>query len=167
MQFGIGISIPQNFNDLNDVDTTGVLNDYIIHYDAATSKWTAKMDTGVTTVYDAIGFSIVSDRVISTGSKGFRSVPFNCNIVGWRLVTDTNSSNSIKISIQKTTNYSVYDEIISTEIDKPQLTDTKDMEDFTLNNWDINVATSEILRFTIDTVLNVKQVHFFLYIASV
>lgn len=166
MQFGVGISLSQTLNNLSDVDTAGVTDGYIIHYDNATSTWLATADTGTTTVYDVIGFSVLSGRVITTGSKAFREIPFNCTISGWKLVADTSTSNSLKISIQKTTDYSSYDEVISQEIDKPQLTNAKSAEDFTLSNWDLTTTKDEILRFTIDSISNVKQLHFFLTIAS-
>ncbi len=159
MQFGVGISLAQNLNDLTDVNTAGVADNYIILYNSNTGLWEA-----VNGSQDVIGFFVISGNEITTGPKTFREVPFDCNIIGWKLVVDTVTSNTLKVSIQKTTDYTIFTEVITTENDKPQINNLKSAEDFSLENWNTTITKDEILRFTIDTSSNVKQMHFFLTI---
>ena len=74
-------------------------------YDDATDTWSYVTGYGSVTVNQAnktiaIGITIDgSGSAITTGSKGFRTIPDAATIVGWQIVTD--QSGSIVFDIKK------------------------------------------------------------------
>jgi len=95
---------------------------------------------------------------ITTGQKGYVSVPFDCTITGWTLVAD--QSGSIVIDVWKDTyaNFppTVADTIAGTE--KPTLSSVQKNEDSNLTTWTTAIAAGDVIGFNVDSASTVTRV---------
>lgn len=103
-----------------------------------------------------------SGSAISTGVKGFISVPFACTIKKWRLLsTDASATaGSIVIDIWKDT-YANYPPTVADTITaaaKPTLSAVNKNEDTTLTGWTTSISAGDILGFNVDSAATVTRV---------
>lgn len=97
---------------------------------------------------------------ITTGSKGFVTVPFDCKVVGWYLLGD-NVDNSIEIDIHHESGFPTPPALPSTLTiagsELPTLDQDGSNLDLTLTTWTTQVlAQGDILEFIVDSVANTK-----------
>ncbi len=94
---------------------------------------------------------------ISTGVKGYISIPFDCTIVGWILVADV--SGSIVIDVWKDTyaNHppTVADTITST--DKPTISSALKGQNLALSAWTIAVQKGDVIGFNVDSCTTITK----------
>lgn len=100
--------------------------------------------------------------VITTGIKGFISVPFAGTITKWRILsTDPLSlAGNIVIDIWKDI-YTAYPPTVADTITaaaKPTLSAVNKNESSTLTGWTVAVAAGDVLGFNVDSVGTVKKV---------
>lgn len=103
---------------------------------------------------------IIGDGInaITTGNKGFISVPYACTITGVTMLSDV--IGAITIDIWKDT-YANYPPTVSDTITasaKPALSSTQKYTDTTLTGWTKAIAAGDILVFNVDSASTVKQV---------
>lgn len=112
---------------------------------------------------DAIGISIDGGGIVlSTGSKGYREIPYNCTIVGWTLVSD--QTGSIQIDVKKA-NYAGFPTTSSIAgSEKPTLSASQKNTDQSLTTWTVSLSQGDILEFYIDSASSVTKIQLFLKI---
>jgi hypothetical protein len=97
--------------------------------------------------------------VISTGVKGYITVPFSGTITGWTLTAK--ESGSIVIDVWKDTydNFppTVADTIAGSE--KPTLSSAQKNQDLTLSSWTTSVTAGDIIGFNVDSATTVTRVN--------
>ncbi len=160
---------------LNGVlQTKGASNDYtltgaIITYNSAPPDGSTHVVIyGLTdgTVNSAnvtsLGFTIDGGgSAITTGVKGYLSVPFACTINSWVILAD--QSGSIVIDLWKDTlaNFppTIADTITGSE--KPTLSSATNNTDTNLTTWNTTVAEGDIIAFKVDSATTVTRVQVF------
>jgi hypothetical protein len=137
--------------DANDTMTEDAkLIGVTIHYNATTVNYDGQL--GIT--IDGAG------SAISTGSKGFLRVPYDCTITAAQLLAD--QSGSIVIDVLKDTyaNFpptdSPSDSICASAL--PTLSSSQKSEDTTLTGWTTSVTKGDILSFIVDSASTVTRV---------
>jgi len=104
--------------------------------------------------------------VISTGLKGFTTIPYSGTITGWQLFAD--QSGSIVIDVWKDVYASfpptVADTITGSE--KPTLSSVQNNQDLTLTTWTTAVATNDILAINVDSASTVTRCTLVIYITK-
>jgi hypothetical protein len=93
---------------------------------------------------------------ITTGSKGYLEIPFNCTITGWTILAD--KSGSIVVDVKKCT-YSAFPTTSSIAgSEKPTLSSAQKAQDLSLTTWTTSIANGDILEFVVDSVATVTRV---------
>lgn len=116
-------------------------------------------NTGDQTIFGIIGITIDGGgSAITTGVKGYVSIPYACTINSWVLLAD--QSGSIVIDVWKDTlaNYppTVADTIAGTE--KPTLSAATNNTDTSLSTWTTSVSAGDIIGFNVDSASTVTRV---------
>jgi len=119
--------------------------------------------TGSTGPTSAITAAIVfttsnGTSVLSTGVKGYISVPFAATITEWTLLADV--SGSIVIDIWKDT-YANYPPTVADTITasaKPTISSSTKGQSSTLTGWTTSISAGDTLGFNIDSVSSIKNV---------
>lgn len=100
---------------------------------------------------------------ITTGIKGYVTVPYGMTITGWDILADT--SGSIVVDVWKDTyaNYppTVADTIAGSE--KPTLSTATKNQDASLSTWTTSVTAGDIIGFNVDSATTVTRVHVIIY----
>jgi hypothetical protein len=99
---------------------------------------------------------------ITTGVKGFLSVPFACTITGWTLLSTDGSatSGSIVIDVWKDV-YASYPPTVADTITasaKPTLSSANKNTSTTLTGWTTAIAAGDVLGFNVDSATTVTKV---------
>jgi hypothetical protein len=103
--------------------------------------------------------------VISTGSKGFVQVPFNCTAIGWTLLADQEGSAVVDVKSQTVTTWpaSSTTTISITASNKPTLATNKIARGF-CNGWTTAISEGDLLEFVVNSVATITrltlQIHF-------
>jgi hypothetical protein len=96
---------------------------------------------------------------ITTGVKGYLTIPFACTINEWTLLAD--QSGSIVVDIWKDT-YANYPPLVADSITasaKPTITTATKGQSSTLTGWTTTIAAGEVLAFNVDVgVTSVQRV---------
>ena len=105
-----------------------------------------------------IGITIGDGSVaITTGTKGYITVPFACTIQSWRVIAD--QSGSIVVDVKRAT-YSAFPtmgSIAGTEL--PTLSTAQKNEDTTLSTWTTSLAAGDIIEFVVNSATTVTRVN--------
>lgn len=110
----------------------------------------------------ATSFGITIDgggSAITTGTKGFIRIPYNCTITGWSLLSE--NSGSIVIDVWKDT-YANYPPTVSDSIagsEKPTLTSAIKNENLAVTTWSTNIVAGDIIGFSVTSVTSVQKVY--------
>lgn len=97
-------------------------------------------------------------NVLTTGVKGYISVPFACEIVRARVLADV--SGSVVIDVWKDTyaNYPPVNADSITASAPPTLASAIKSENTTLTGWTTSLAEGDVIGFNVDSATTVKQV---------
>lgn len=90
------------------------------------------------------------DGFITTGSKGYIEIPFNCIITGWVIMADRVGNIVVDIRRCRPDEFPTTTSICGTE--KPTLSSQQRAENMHLTTWDTNISTGDILEFVVDSV---------------
>jgi hypothetical protein len=95
-------------------------------------------------------------NVITTGSKGYRTIPYTGTITGWTIMGDV--SGSIVIDVKKSTyaGFPTTSSIAGSE--KPTLSSSQKNQDLTLSTWTTSVTAGDVLEFNVDSATTVKKI---------
>jgi len=111
----------------------------------------------------AIGITVDgSGSALTTGSKGFRTIPDAATIVGWQIVTD--QSGSIVFDIKKCAhaNFPTTSSICASA--KPTVSSAQIAHDETLTGWTTAIDAGDILEFVVDSASTVTRATLTLHI---
>lgn len=97
--------------------------------------------------------------VITTGVKGYVTVPYSGTITGWTLLSDV--SGSIVIDVWKDT-YSVFPPSVADTIagsEKPTLTSANKNQNLSLSTWTTSITAGDIIGFNVDSATTLTRVN--------
>lgn len=107
------------------------------------------------------GLEVVIDgggATVTTGTKGYLEVPFDCVVTAWRLVADV--SGSIVVDVWKDT-YTNFPPVLADTIagsEKPTLSSQQKNEDSNLTTWTTALSAGDWLAFNVDSATTVTRV---------
>ena len=126
-------------------------------------------DTGPTGPGSASGsFGITIDgagSVITTGVKGYLTIPYAGTITGWQIIA--NATGSCVVDVWKTASGAVptvANTITGTE--KPTLTSQQINTDLALTSWTTTVAQNDVVAFNVDSATTVSRVNLSIFITK-
>ncbi len=98
-------------------------------------------------------------NVISTGVKGYVTIPYNCTITGWDIFADQVGSCVIDLWKDTYANFSpnISDSITGSE--KPTLTSAQKNQDNSLSTWTTSISAGDIIAFNVDSATTVTRVN--------
>jgi hypothetical protein len=149
----------------------------VVEYDADYSgNYTSRsivdkgyVDSVASTGATAGSFGLTIDgggTAITTGVKGYITIPYNGTITGWDIFGDT--TGSIVVDVWKDTyaNFppTVADTIAGTE--KPTLSSAVKNQDTNLTSWTTSVTAGDIVAFNVDSAATVTRVNLIIYITK-
>jgi hypothetical protein len=112
------------------------------------------------TTVNAFGITIDGQGgTITTGTKGYVSIPYNCVVTGWTLIS--NATGSIVIDIWKNAGAvpTVSNAIAGTGPDKPTLSSQQYAQDTTLATWSTTgISANDVIGFNVDSATTVASV---------
>jgi hypothetical protein len=128
--------------------------------DAATKSYVDNIATPEIALKGSFGITIDGGgTAITTGLKGYVTVPYNCTIQSWSIVSDI--SGSIVVDLWKDTydNYppTIADTITGTE--KPTLISSAKNQDLTLTSWTTSVVAGDIIAFYVNSASTLTRVN--------
>ena len=142
---------------------TGADKGKYLHNDSGSGviDWTAA--PAPPTLYECLGVVIDGGTVSpTTGSKGFRVIPFACTITGWEILAD--ASGDAVVDVKKST-YAVFPTTATIAgAEKPTLSTAQKNQDLTLTTWTTALAAGDILEFNLDSVATCKRVTVTLFV---
>ncbi len=97
--------------------------------------------------------------VISTGVKGYITIPYDCTITGWDIFADQSGSCVIDLWKDTYSNFAptIADTITGTE--KPTLTSQQKNQDNSLTSWTTTVNAGDIIAFNVVSATTVTRVN--------
>ena len=130
--------------------------------DATTDTVTLAPTTNLRTA----SFGITIDgggSAITTGVKGYVTIPFGMTITGWDILADQNGSIVIDVWKDTYANYppTVADTIAGTE--KPTISATNKNQDASLSTWSTAVVAGDVVGFNVDSVSALTRVTLVVY----
>ena len=142
----------------NTLAFTGASSGYTFDANVATTGTFTKNGNDVTV--GTVTFIIDGGgATITTGVKGYLTIPFACTINEWTLLAD--QSGSIVVDIWKDT-YANYPPLVADTITasaKPTITTATKGQSSTLTGWTTTIAAGEVLAFNVDVgVTSVQRV---------
>ena len=108
---------------------------------------------------DVIGITVDGGgSAVSTGVKGYFSVPYDCTIIANRVLADQSGSIVFDVWKDVWTNYppTVADTI--TAAAKPTLSAQTNSEDTTLTGWTKSIKAGDVLGYNVDSATTVTRV---------
>lgn len=123
-------------------------------------------------VYDALqdlnsgSFGLTVDgggSVITTGVKGYITIPYDMTITGWTIFADQAGSAVVDVWKDTYTNFppDVTDTIAGTE--KPTLSSVQKNTDATLTTWITAVTAGDVIAFNVDSATTVTRINVLVY----
>ena len=114
-------------------------------------------------MYDSFGVVIDGGTAVpTTGSKGFRVVPYACTITGWRILAD--ASGSAVVDVKKSTYAAFPTTATIAGAEKPTLTGAQKNQNLALTLWTTGLLAGDILEFNLDSVATCKRVTVTLFV---
>ena len=159
-----------SFNTVTGLTSTGTINSSIVSattISATTYNGDGKNLLGVGGGRGSFGITIDGGgSAITTGVKGYITVPYNGTITGWDIFGDT--TGSIVVDVWKDTFATfpptVADTIAGTE--KPTLSSAVKNQDTNLTSWTTSVTAGDIVGFNVDSATTVTRVNLIIYITK-
>ncbi len=98
-------------------------------------------------------------NVITTGTKGYVTIPYDCTITGWDIFADQTGSCVIDLWKDTYSNFAptIADTITGTE--KPTLSSQQKNRDTSLTTWTTNISAGDIIAFNVDSASTVQRVN--------
>jgi hypothetical protein len=127
------------------------------------------VDSVASTGATAGSFGITIDgggSAITTGVKGYITIPYNGTITGWNIFGDTTGSTVVDVWKDTFANFppTVADTIAGSE--KPTLSSAVKNQDLTLSTWTTSVTAGDIIAFNVDSASTVTRVNLIIYITK-
>ena len=101
-----------------------------------------------------IGISLNGNGAyISTGSKGYLTIPYDCTLTQWQLVASATGSIVIDVKRASYANFPTTTSIAGTEL--PTLTNQQKNQDLSFSSWTTAIAANDVLEFVVNSNTNV------------
>jgi len=135
------------------VAPTGAANQVTLYSSSGEFKFKAGDDNvigydgteGIPFTFDGAG------AAISTGAKGFLEIPFDCVIIGIKLMSDVSTNTVVDIWKDTYANFPPTDADSITASATPTLTAATKYSDTTLTGWTTTITAGDWIRFNIDS----------------
>lgn len=102
---------------------------------------------------------------ITTGNKGYLTIPYAATITGWQVIGSTTGSCVINVWKAASGNLpTVADSIDGTE--KPTLTNQQINTDLSLSTWTVSIAQYDVFRFNVDSASTVTRVNLSIFVTK-
>ncbi len=150
----------------NDVTITHSAN--TLAFAGASSGYTFDANVATTGTFTKNGNDVTVGTVtfiidgggatITTGVKGYLTIPFACTINEWTLLAD--QSGSVVVDIWKDT-YANYPPLVADSITasaKPTITTATKGQSSTLTGWTTTIAAGDVLAFNVDSITTCQRV---------
>ena len=115
---------------------------------------------GVSATASAFGITIDgAGSAITTGVKGYLTIPYAGTINSWDILAD--QSGSIVVDVWKST-YAAFPPTVANRIagtEKPTLSSAQKNQDTNLTTWTTSVAANDIIAFNVDSAATVTRVN--------
>ena len=97
--------------------------------------------------------------VITTGVKGYVTVPYNCTITGWTVIADVSGSLVVDVWKDSYTNYppTSADSIAGSQ--KPTLVNSVKNQNLSVTAWSTTINAGDVIGFSVESATSVKRVH--------
>jgi len=113
--------------------------------------------SGSTAQEDIIGFVVDgAGSAITTGSKGYREIPYGCTINSWTILGKESGSCVVDVKRCTYSGFPTTASIAGTE--KPTLSSAQKNQDATLSTWTTSLAAGDILEFVVDSASTVTRI---------
>lgn len=145
--------------EIHDVDliTIPPVSGNVLSYDG--SLWVPKSRNG--------SFGITIDgagTVLTTGNKGYLTIPYSGTITGWQVIANASGSCVIDVWKAAGTIPTVANTIAGTE--KPTLSTQQINSDLTLTTWTTSVSVGDIVCFNVDSAATITRVNLNIFITK-
>jgi hypothetical protein len=106
---------------------------------------------------------------ITSGVKSIINIPFDGQIIGWSILTNTTGDTVIDIYKDSFDNFTYPGNSLNsiTGSNKPTLSSQVKVKSFDLNSWTTNVNKYDVLTINVDSVTNINYLNFNLYLKDV
>ena len=142
---------------------TGADKGKYLHNDSGTGVVDWQAAPAPPTLYDSFGVVIDGGTAVpTTGSKGFRVVPYACTITGWEILAD--AAGDAVVDVKKSTYAAFPTTATIAGAEKPTLSTAQKNQDLTLTTWTVALAAGDILEFNLDSVATCKRVTVTLFV---
>jgi len=154
-----GVSSLSALTDVSFASGTPTDNN-VLTYDSSTSKWKAEAPAGGGTA--AFGITIDGgDSAITTGSKGYITIPYACTVTAWEIVSDVSGSIVVDVKIG---NFPAGGAAPSTAsiagTELPTLSGAISATDTNLTTWTTSITAGKVIEFVVNgTPTSVKRVN--------
>jgi hypothetical protein len=135
-----------------------------------TADGTNTGDNAINTLYEQAkkgSFGITIDgagTVITTGNKGYITIPYSGTITGWQIIANASGNCVIDVWKAAGTIPTVANTITGTE--KPTLTAQQINSDLTLTTWTTAVTAGDIIGFNVDSAGTITRVNLNIFITK-
>lgn len=100
-----------------------------------------------------------SGSVISSGVKGYVTIPYNCTITGWDIFADQTGSCVIDLWKDTYANFAPTNADTITGSEKPTLSSQQKNQDNSLSTWTTTINAGDIIAFNVDSATTVTRVN--------
>jgi hypothetical protein len=106
---------------------------------------------------------------ITSGVKGIINVPFNGQILGWSIITNSVGSAVIDIYRDSFDNFTYPGSSLNsiTGVNKPTINSQTKVKSTNLNTWITNINKYDVLTINIDSVVDINYLNFNLYLKDI
>lgn len=109
-------------------------------------------------ITDSINIAINSTpEVISTGSKGFKAIPYNCEVTDWFIFSSATGSIEFDIKRSSYSNYPLTASIIGSTGEKPVLSSSVKNKYETLTSWS-GLSQGDVIEFWVTSCSGLQDV---------
>lgn len=112
---------------------------------------------GATAQEDIIGFVVDgAGSAITTGSKGYREIPYACTINSWTILGKESGSCVVDVKRCTYAGFPATSSIAGSE--KPTLSSAQKNQDTSLSTWTTSLSAGDILEFVVDSASTVTRI---------
>jgi len=124
------------------------------------------IEDNISSIFEDVGITIDGvGEAISTGSKGYRRIPFDCIITGWTILGKESGSAVVDV---KKCNYAGFPTTASIAgSEKPTLAAAQKNQDIDLTTWTDSITAGDIIEFVVDSAETITRLHIFLHLTRI
>ena len=148
----VNITKHKTFQELSDVNGTPLTTTgQIPVWDNTGGYFDFTSNISDFTSINTDSFGLVVDgggSVLTTGSKGYKYIPWNCTVTGWNILGDI--SGSIVIDVKRSG-------VSLSGTEKPTLASSTSNQDLALSTWTTSLLAGDVIEFIVDSASTLKR----------